>query len=192
MNLANTLTVTRLVLSPVFFLVFFVPVWTGMFSVTSVVLLWILVAVIEFTDIADGKVARSRDEITDLGKVLDPFADVISRLTYFTCFTATGLMPVWILMLLMYREFGIVFIRLLMIKKGVAMAARKGGKMKAVFYAFSGVAGMILVSVVRTGFFAGFFDVLYYIAIAIYVVAVALSLGSFLDYIQVFRKTVTS
>ena len=86
MNLPNRLTVTRLVLAPVFFLCFFLPDIVPSFNaVLYAVVLAVLYAVMELTDLLDGRIARSRKLVTDLGKVLDPFADVICHLTFFTC-----------------------------------------------------------------------------------------------------------
>ena len=76
-----------------------------------------------------------------MGKIIDPFADVISRVTYFVCFTFVGMMPLWALMLILWREFCIMFIRMVMAKEGTALAAKWGGKAKAVFYFVSGIFG---------------------------------------------------
>ncbi len=190
MNLANTLTIGRLVLAPVFFLLVFVPVWAGVLQVTSVVLLWLIFIVIEVSDAADGQIARSRNEVTDLGKVLDPFADVISRLTYFVAFTAIGIMPAWILLVLLYREYGIVFVRLLMFRKGVALAARSGGKIKAVLYAVAGGVGLALITMERTGILVEWFGGVYIFAQVVYVAAALFSIGSFIDYLLVFKRHV--
>ncbi len=188
MNLANTLTIGRLVLAPIFFLLVFVPVWAGVLQVSSVVLLWIIFIVIEVSDAADGHLARSRNEVTDLGKVLDPFADVISRLTYFVAFVAIGIMPAWVLLVLLYREYGIVFVRLLMFRKGVALAARSGGKIKAVLYAVAGGVGLALITIERTGILLEWFSGVYIFAHVVYVAAALFSIGSFIDYLLVFRR----
>jgi len=188
MNLANTLTIGRLVLAPVFFVLVFLPVWAGVFQVGSVALLWIIFAAIEISDAADGKIARSRDEVTDLGKVMDPFADVISRLTYFVAFTAIGIMPAWILLVILYREYGIVFIRLLLIRKGVALAARPGGKIKAVLYAVSGGAGIALITIERIGVLPQIFDGMFMFAQIVYVAAALFAIGSFVDYLVIFKQ----
>jgi CDP-diacylglycerol--glycerol-3-phosphate 3-phosphatidyltransferase len=81
-----------------------------------------------------------------LGKILDPFADSLSRLTYFICFTAAHLMPFYILIIIIYRDFSVSFIRLLMIQRGVVMGARLSGKIKAWVYAIAGIGGMLRLS----------------------------------------------
>ncbi|MFP4409437.1 MAG: CDP-alcohol phosphatidyltransferase family protein [Spirochaetaceae bacterium] len=104
MNVATALTASRLVLSPLFFVLFFLPEWTGSYHLVTVVLLWIVFFAIEISDILDGAVARRKNIVSDLGKLFDPFADVISRLTYFITFAAVGIMPAWIVLLILYRE----------------------------------------------------------------------------------------
>ncbi|TVR91019.1 MAG: CDP-diacylglycerol--glycerol-3-phosphate 3-phosphatidyltransferase [Spirochaetaceae bacterium] len=186
MNIATSLTASRLVLSPVFFVVFFVPIWFGVLAVPSAVILWILFLFMEFSDAADGYVARKRNEVTDLGKVMDPFADVISHLTCFVCLSAVGIMPVWIFLLLMYREFGIVFIRLLMIKEGVALAARKGGKIKTVFFAIGVGLGIAVITLERMAVLPEAEAVLRIVTLVVFGIALVLSLSSFGDYLRVF------
>lgn len=203
MNLPNGITASRIALSPLFFLVFFVPLWTGVFLQGSIVVIWLIFVWVEVSDMLDGEVARRTGQVTDLGKVLDPFADVIARLTYFVCLTAANLMPVWVFVIIMYREFGIIFIRMMMYRKGVALAARKGGKLKTVTYSIASGLGMLLSSFARLDLFEplgglGLFaplplnagtlvSVTAIGAMVFYVIAAVLSLLSFVDYLRVFR-----
>ena len=206
MNLANGITASRIILAPVFFLVFFIPLWTGEFATTSIVLIWLLFVWIEFSDMADGEVARRTDTVTDLGKVLDPFADVFIRLTYFACLLLGNLMPIWVFLIVMYREFSIVFIRLLMYRKGVALAARKGGKFKTVMYSVAAGLGFLLSTFNRLGVYEPeatfgltsplpvtdaptYIFVIAVVAMGMYLVAAVSSVMSFLDYVRVFRQS---
>jgi CDP-diacylglycerol---glycerol-3-phosphate 3-phosphatidyltransferase len=184
MNLPNKLTVLRLILSPLYFLVFFFPVWTGYGEVPSAFLLLAIFIVIEVSDVLDGHVARSRNLVTDIGKVLDPFADVFSRMTYFICFTSTGLMPVWIFTILMYRELAIMFLRMYMMQKGVAMAASVWGKLKAVFYALSGIVGLAAIVISRSFPSFSMIGGIRLLALITFVVAAVASVGSFLVYVR--------
>ena len=61
MNIAVALTVSRLVLAPIFFILFLLPEWTGSLQLLSVVLLWIVFFAIELSDVLDGAVARKRN-----------------------------------------------------------------------------------------------------------------------------------
>ncbi len=188
MNLPNKLTIGRLILSPVFFAVFFIPVWTGRFSESSVYVLIAVFLGIEVSDFLDGYIARKYDIVTDLGKVLDPFADVVSRLTYFLCFASTGIMPLWIFLVLMYRELGIIFFRMVMMKKGVVVAASIWGKLKAVTYAVGGFLGVLVVFIERTGYLSGISAGLSVVTLVVFIAAAFASLASFATYISAAKK----
>ncbi|MFP4179125.1 MAG: CDP-diacylglycerol--glycerol-3-phosphate 3-phosphatidyltransferase [Spirochaetaceae bacterium] len=142
MNWPNRLTVLRIILSPIFFVFYFLPEWSGTAEVVSVVIVVVLFIAIELTDALDGYIARRFNLVSDIGKVIDPFADVMSRMTYFFCFTMSGLMPSWVFLIIIYRELGATFLRLMMIRKGVAMAASIWGKLKAITYAAGGILGV--------------------------------------------------
>ncbi len=145
MNLPNKLTVTRLVIAPFFFLFFFLPDAFPNFSpvVYSVVLV-LMYGIMELTDLLDGQIARKRNLVSDLGKVMDPFADVISHLTFFTCFLTCKIMPAWAFILILWREFSQSFTRMLMMGTGKAMAANIFGKAKTCLYALCSVLGIAL------------------------------------------------
>ncbi len=150
MNLPNKLTISRLVMAPLFFIVFFLPVWFGKsLNSVSAILLLVLYVCTELSDLLDGIIARKRNLVTDLGKVMDPFADTLSRLTYFVCLLGVQVMPLWAFVIIMWREFSIVFLRMLMMGTGKAVAANIWGKTKAVMYAVSGLGGIVYVSVAR-------------------------------------------
>ncbi|MBN2049127.1 MAG: CDP-diacylglycerol--glycerol-3-phosphate 3-phosphatidyltransferase [Spirochaetales bacterium] len=182
MNVPTRLTVLRIVLSPVFFVVWFFPLWTGKGFFLSAVLLIVLFIVQEVTDVLDGAIARKQGLVTDLGKVLDPFADVMSRMTFFICFTGTGFMPLWIFTLLIYRELAMTFLRLLMIRQGVALAASIWGKLKAVVYNIAGIAGVAIVALSRFGVPGDVVDILKKVALYIFLLAAFSSMASFATY----------
>jgi CDP-diacylglycerol--glycerol-3-phosphate 3-phosphatidyltransferase len=153
--------------------------------------LWVLFIASEITDLIDGRVARARNEVGDFGKLYDPFADVLVRITYFLCFVVDGILPVALLLIVLYREFGIQFLRVLMMKKGVAMGARKGGKLKAVAYMAAGVLALLAASVARLGLDDALYSGLRLGAIIVFLVSVLISVVSFADYMVVYRKTGT-
>ncbi len=189
MNLAIALTSSRLVLAPFFFVFFFLPEWTGSESLIFPALVWLVFLVMEVSDVADGAVARARNEVSDIGKLLDPFADVLARLTYFICFAQADVMPVWTLMLIFYREFGIMFLRLLMYHKGVALAARKGGKLKSSFYFLAGVGGLFVLTARRLPGLNQFEDLASTAVYWLFVIGATLAVLSFLDYLRIALKT---
>jgi len=192
MNLPTKITVSRIIMSPLFFLIFYLPEWTGgAFTQASVWVLIPLFIVMELSDALDGYIARKYNLVTDLGKILDPFSDVISRVTFFICFTGIGLMPLWMLLLILYRELGITFLRMFMMGRGTAMAASIWGKLKAITYTISSVGGLLYVAVVRLGwgspqlFATGRTALLFLFGFAVFA-----SLASFTTYaVHVARST---
>lgn len=189
MNLANALTSVRLVASPVFFVVAYLPWWTGnRYALFSTIVLWVLFVIMEASDLLDGVVARRQGIVSDVGKVLDPFADVIGHLTFFLIFAAFAVIPVWIFLLLMYREIGIIFVRLLMIRDGVALAARRGGKIKTALYAIGSVLGLMMIGHIRLGNLHALMPQLRWVTIGVFLAAVLMSWGSFIDYLIVLTK----
>jgi CDP-diacylglycerol--glycerol-3-phosphate 3-phosphatidyltransferase len=188
MTFADKITSVRLILAPVFFVIYLSPPLTGSQPLT-VSVLWALFIVSEITDLLDGWIARKRGEVSDFGKLFDPFADVLVRVSYFLCFVLDGILPAALLLLVLYREFGILFVRILMMKKGVAMGARKGGKIKAVAYMFAGAAALLASCAERLGLDNRVCAALRVSAVSIFAVSVVLALASFADYIGVYRKT---
>lgn len=146
MNAATIVTSLRILFSPVFYILFTTAVKGGTASAAALWALWILFGIIEVTDFVDGRIARKTDSVTALGKVFDPFADSFARLTYFLSYLVTSLMPGWVFLILLYRDLGVSFIRLMVMSKGVALAARMSGKIKAWVYAIAGGAGLALVT----------------------------------------------
>jgi CDP-diacylglycerol--glycerol-3-phosphate 3-phosphatidyltransferase len=172
-------------MAPLFFIAFYLPVWFGTtLDSISVILLLVLYALTELSDLFDGIIARKHNLVTDLGKVMDPFADTFSRLTYFVCLTGVGIMPIWAFVIIMWREFSIVFLRMLMMGKGKAVAANIWGKSKAVLYAVSGLAGIVYVAFERM---AENHDWMLWadpIVLVVFALAALASLASFSTYVS--------
>ncbi len=190
MNLPNKITVVRLILTPIFFIVFFLPQWISpTLSTASAILMLVLWLLIEVSDLADGIIARKYHLVTDLGKVLDPFSDTLARLTYFVCLVAVSVMPVWAFLIIMYREFSILFLRMLMMKTGKAVAANNWGKAKAVMYAISGIAGILYVSVSRLFASQDWKVLVDPIMVILFSLAAAASLVSFFTYVSSIYKS---
>jgi CDP-diacylglycerol--glycerol-3-phosphate 3-phosphatidyltransferase len=188
MKLADKFTWSRGFLAPVFFLVYFIPVWTGHFGAVSVFVMIPLLAFAELTDYFDGYFARKRNEVSNFGKLFDPFCDVILNITVFFCLTLSGYVPSFALLLIVYREFVINFVRLMAAQKGVAIAARKGGKTKTVTYIISCFYTLLLESCKRLGFALPPFTKT--IVIVLSVICVVLAYVSLADYLVSFREVV--
>lgn len=191
MNLPNLLTALRIILSPFFMFFFFLPTWAGdRFAALSVIVCILLFIIIEFSDLFDGIAARKYKQVTDFGKIFDPFADVFSRLTYFICFVGVHLMPVLIFAIILYREITILFCRTMMMKRGIAMGARMGGKLKACAYAGAGISGLLYVALQRLSIFECLHGAVHVIALFFFVLSAVAALLSLADYIIYIRKTV--
>jgi CDP-diacylglycerol--glycerol-3-phosphate 3-phosphatidyltransferase len=199
MTLADKVTSLRLILAPVFLVVYllpqWLPSWSGLLAPATVPVLWALFIISEITDLLDGKIARIRREVSDFGKLYDPFADTLVRITYFLCFVLDGILPIVLLVVVLYREFGILFLRNLMMKKGIAMGARKGGKIKAFTYMIAGAIALLAVSVTRLGLEGAFplpvslFFCLRLAARVVFALSVLMAVLSFADYVSVYLKT---
>jgi len=188
MNLADKLTASRLFMAPVFFIVFTWGDSIGLSRTAIVIILWTVFILVELSDLLDGMAARVMKTVSGFGKLFDPFADVFARLTYFVCFAVTGIMPLWIFLVIIYREFSQLFLRQLVAEKGVAMGARPGGKVKAVFYMLAGAASLLLWSFRSLGVMVSMEGPLSVAVAVLYYVAAALSVGSFVDYLVQFSK----
>src|SRR5574344_3117566 len=190
MKTSNKFTFTRIILSPVFFIIYFLPVWmhSPAGSTLSIALMCIaipLLTFMEFTDYLDGHFARKHNEVSDFGKMFDPFADVIVHLTTFACFMLSGYLPPVIFILVVYREFSMNFLRMVAAKKGTAIGARKGGKLKTVFYVVSGFVSLVQEALVRSGLSVAWnidMDVFREVGLVFYIVCVILAYVSFVDY----------
>ena len=86
----------------------------------------------EASDIVDGVIARRRGQVTDFGKLLDPLADTLSHMGAFMCLMWVGLIPLWLVLVMYYREGIVGTLRILAARSSVVVGARMSGKVKAV------------------------------------------------------------
>lgn len=136
MSLINTITLSRLILGPLFLFIYSGYEILHLEYINVPFALLILLVISEFTDLIDGFLARRYQQVSDLGKILDPMADSIFRISVFLTFTLAPInLPVWIIFLMLYRESIISALRTLCALKGFALAARSSGKIKAVLQA---------------------------------------------------------
>jgi len=136
MNLANKLTIFRIILVPVMVMVTLVEKFynTSFFGIS---LMWIIIEVIfiiaSLTDKLDGYIARSRNQITTFGKFLDPIADKILVLAAMMLLVQYQKLPAWIPIIVLFREFIVSGYRLVAVgKNGDVIAASIWGKIKTV------------------------------------------------------------
>lgn len=185
MTKADKITMSRIFLAPIFFIIYIYHIFPAL---PTVVLLWLLFTVMEVSDLLDGQVARAEKKVSDFGKLFDPFADVLARTTYFLCFAWSAIMPLWILLIILYREFSILFLRMLLSSKGIAMGARPGGKLKAGIYMVSGTLALFHVSLEMLSVNFAWADALALVVQVGFIAAAFLSVASFIDYLVQFRK----
>ena len=192
MSLADRITLLRIILSPVFFTVYMLLLRfqdeLRAFTVWVVVLLWIIAVIAEFTDLFDGLAARQKKEVSDFGKYFDPFADTIFQITGFLCFVVEGIFPVALYLLVIYREFGILFLRNLMQRKGITMGARKSGKIKTATYITAAAIALFYMSLIRLNSLESLQEPVKTAAVTVFCISVGISVISFFDYFSVYRK----
>jgi CDP-diacylglycerol--glycerol-3-phosphate 3-phosphatidyltransferase len=144
LSLPNWITFFRLFVSPIFLLLY---LEHDLFGISIKVLPYVLIfllAISEFSDIFDGYVARKLNLVSDLGKILDPMADSIYRISVFLTFTQGPIqLPLVLVFVFIYRDTVINSLRTLCALRGFALAARKSGKLKAILQAI--VAFFILI-----------------------------------------------
>jgi len=198
MKIANILTFCRVFCAPVFFVLYSLPIWlpeSPIFAEFSVHFMIPLLLLAEFTDYLDGKFARDNNQVSNFGKIFDPFADVFLNLTVFFCLTMSAYMPPVVFLLIVYREISITFIRLVAMQKGVAIGARKGGKIKTVLYIVSGFFALFVESALRLGLFNNdyfIFKNFKTISLALFIICLIVSYVSFADYFINFRSILVS
>jgi len=151
--------------------------------------IWKPAVCMEFTDFLDGYYARKQQLVTDFGKLFDPFADVLANLTVLFCFVLSGYFSAILFLVILYREMGIMFVRMLASRKGVAIGARKGGKLKTVLYIAAAGFSLAIESVVRLGIDTGnLMSIALPVNFALYILAVLVSVVSFIDYLVHFSS----
>ena len=136
----------------------------------------------------DGMVARKMKEVSDFGKLYDPFADTLTQLTYFLCFVIDGILPAVFFLIVLYREFGILFIRNLMLKRGITQGARIGGKIKTVLYIMAGGLALLASSVLRLDLGGELFRWFALAAKVVFALSVLIAVFSFIDYLLIYAK----
>jgi CDP-diacylglycerol--glycerol-3-phosphate 3-phosphatidyltransferase len=124
MNLANRITLLRVILIPAFLVVLYLDfpchVWVGLgfFLLASI------------SDFFDGYIARSRNMVTDFGKFVDPIADKMLVTAAMCVFVEWGRFPAWMLLVVLTREFAVSALRMIAADRGKVIAAAWSGKVK--------------------------------------------------------------
>lgn len=135
-NIANRMTVFRLLASPIVVFLFWLAVPPHPADLIGSINPWLLFAAnwilffADVTDMLDGWVARKYGEVSDFGKLVDPLADKIIHLGGYICLMYAGLAGLWVVIILLYRELVVGTLRVMAGKHGVVVQARISGKLK--------------------------------------------------------------
>lgn len=171
MNLPNKLTIFRVILIPFFVFFMLAPFFEGYGNYIALAIF----CVASLTDLLDGKIARKRNLVTNFGKFMDPLADKLLVCSALICLIELNLIPSWIVIIIIAREFIISGFRLVASDNGVVIAASYWGKFKTVSQMF-----MVIVMVFNYSLRN---EILYWIGIVLMYIALVLTLVSLIDYI---------
>ena len=130
MNLPNYITLARILLVPLLVVALLTPVADKWFGISGYVLAIILFLAASFTDILDGHLARSRNQVSTLGKFLDPIADKLLVSAALIVLVEKQLAPSWAVVIILGREFIVTGLRSVAASEGIIMQAQTSGKIK--------------------------------------------------------------
>lgn len=122
-NTANRITLLRIALIPVFLLFMYL-------DLVYVALTFYIIACV--TDYIDGMIARKYDQVTNFGKFMDPLADKLLVLSPMCYFIGTGVMPAWVVIIVLIREFAVSGLRLIAVEQDIVISAAVSAKVKTV------------------------------------------------------------
>lgn len=177
MNLPNKLTMLRVILIP-FFVFFLLTDYVG--AAGKWIALGIFAAA-SLTDMLDGKIARKRNLITNFGKFMDPIADKLLVCSALIAFVQLGLLPAWIVIILIAREFIVSGFRLVASDSGIVLAAGWWGKFKTAFQMI-----MCILLIINLDY-----NAVNIIEQVLIYISLALSVISMVDYIVRNRKVIS-
>lgn len=123
MNIANKVTVLRLLLIPVFLVLYYI--YGTSYNIAAIVFV-----IASLTDALDGHLARSRNLVTTFGKFVDPLVDKLLTMAAFVVLVEARIIPAWAVIIIIARELIITGFRTLAADKGITIAASKWGKLK--------------------------------------------------------------
>ncbi len=146
MNLPNKLTLARIFAVPVFVVLYIMELYIPAF---------ILFIAASLTDMLDGKIARKYNLVTNFGKIMDPLADKILVYAAFCLLIQYQVMPGWMLIVILTREFAVSGMRTVAAAEGIVVAAAMSGKIKTVLQMIA-VPFLLLVNQFQTGDFGLF------------------------------------
>jgi CDP-diacylglycerol--glycerol-3-phosphate 3-phosphatidyltransferase len=187
---ANIVTTVRIALIPIFVVAILAP-WPSWVPDTSIgnlleaVKPWIaagVFALLALTDSVDGYLARSRNEVTTLGKFLDPLADKILVSAALLALIELGELPAWVALIIITREFLVSGLRMVVSSEGVVIAASPLGKAKTIAQIFAVLLFIVKSSPIWGAGSPQLQGIVYVVAWVVMVIALLLTLWSLADY----------
>ncbi|HIV86256.1 MAG TPA: CDP-diacylglycerol--glycerol-3-phosphate 3-phosphatidyltransferase [Candidatus Monoglobus merdigallinarum] len=186
MNLPNKLTLFRVILIPVFMILFLNCGTAGLYLSLFVFLL------AAFTDFLDGRIARRTGSVTTFGKLMDPMADKLLTFAALICFLAADAeyINAWVLIVIIGRELIVTGMRMLALEENIVISASFLGKLKTVsqFLMITAVIINEIIAVYSEPMHGGFWN---FVVFALVIAAVVLTLVSGVDYIYKNRGLFT-
>ena len=179
-NIANALTTLRIIAVPFFGWALLIddgraPGWRWV--------AWTVFALAMVTDKVDGDLARKHDLVTDFGKIADPIADKALTGMAFVGLSLVGELWWWVTAVVLLREWGITFMRLWLVRTGVVLPAGQGGKLKTVVQSLA--LGMLILPLrMFSGPWEPVGEALWWVAITLMGIAVALTVVTGADYVR--------
>lgn len=184
MNLANKLTLFRIILVPVFIVL--MAVNKIPYGVTIGTIVFIIASI---TDKLDGYIARSRNQITNFGKFMDPLADKLLVISALVCLIDKGVVPSWAVIIIIARELAVSGLRTIAASEGIILAAGWWGKIKTVIQMVAIIGFLLKLDIAEisafnslvegSAFLTGFFN---YVPMIAFILAVIATIFSGLDY----------
>jgi len=171
MNTPNKLTVLRMILVPIFMIVFMINAIPYNTVISAIIFI-----IASVTDWLDGYLARKNNLVTNFGKFMDPLADKLLVTGALLCLMERDAVAFWVVMIIIAREFIVSGLRLVAVTKGIVIAAGKLGKLKTVVQLIAVSAAILL-----PASFTLFVDILIYLSAFLTVI-------SGVDYLVQNRK----
>ncbi|QRN86511.1 CDP-diacylglycerol--glycerol-3-phosphate 3-phosphatidyltransferase [Clostridia bacterium] len=156
MNISNRLTLARVFMIPLFMLLMHLE--PNLVAAT-------IFALASFTDFLDGYLARKRNEVTTLGKFLDPLADKLLTMAAFLYLVQAHILPAWAIVIILGRETAVTGLRVLAAKDGLVMAASIWGKLKTLTQMVSLIMLLLAWGTVLPVWFSVLAMVLFYVSL---------------------------
>ena len=190
MNLANKLTMVRILLVPLFLI--FIAVKNIPYGTFIATFIFIIASL---TDQLDGYIARSRNQVTTFGKFMDPLADKLLVTAALISLVELQVIPAWATVIIIAREFAVSGLRTIAASEGKVIAASMWGKVKTVTQIFAIIALLIQVNIASSKYLlslvennAVFREIIKYGPRVILLLAVIMTIVSGYDY---FKKNIT-